>query len=118
MNAITVDKTLSRLDVSGIAHLGGVFEGRLERTAQYAAKRIDLLASESEAVLEFDAIGCGEVRRRTALADRDGLACGARLLVHGKEHGRQASQRGGGRHAALDQEIAAGAGNHIRIREF
>ncbi len=116
MDGVPVDEALGRLDVGGVAHLRGVFEVWLHRTAEDTAERIDFLAGERQAVLEFDAVGRGEVGGRAALADRDRIACGARLVVHRKQHGRHAGQRRGGGKPALDQEVAARAGNDVRCR--
>ena len=116
VHGVPVDQALGRLDVGGIAHLGSVFEGWLQRTAKDAAQRIDFLAGQRQAVLELDTVGRGEIGGRPALADRDRVARSARLVVHRKQHGRHAGQRRGGGKAALDQEVAARASNDVRCR--
>ena len=74
VHRMPVDQALHRLHVGGIAHLLGVFEPGLERPAEDAAQRIDLLARQRQAVLELDAVGGREVGQRRRLSDRDRLA--------------------------------------------
>ena len=102
MDGVAVDQALHGLDVGGIAHLLGVFEIGLERAAENAAQRIDLLAGERQAVLELDAVGGGEIGQRCGLADGDRIARGARAVIDGGEHGGASAQRRG-----TLQEVAA-----------
>ena len=92
MHGMTVDQALNGLDIGGIAHLLGVFEIGLERTAENAAERVDFLAGQRQAVLEFDAIGGGEIGERRCLADRNRIAGSARTVIDGGEHGGTAAE--------------------------
>ena len=64
----------------------------LERAAENAAERVDLLAGEGQPVLEFDAVRGGEIGERRGLAHGYGCSCCARSVVDAREHGRGAGQ--------------------------
>ena len=95
VDRVPVDQALHRLHVGGVAHLLGVFEVGLERPAEDAAQRVDLLAGQRQAVLELDAVGGGEVGQRRRLADRDRLAVGAGAVIDAGQQGAAGAQRRG-----------------------
>jgi hypothetical protein len=114
VDAVAIDQALHGLHVGGVAHLLGVFEVRLERAAEHAAERVDLLASQRQAVLEFNAVGSSEIGERRGLPDRDGLALRPGFVVGGLQQGGRAGERAGADQTALDEEIAAGGADDDR----
>ena len=88
---VLVDEALAGADDDVIALGFGILESELDRAAQNAAQRIDLLCRHFEAALEFDAVGGDGAGQGQRSADDDRRCIlGARRLIEAGEHGQRA----------------------------